>query len=81
MLSNMKYKAFSILLFLFAFFCLLDGLLSVAGILVILGIGLWVWGNVKLNYARDERSIKRDARRDAKYNKVYEEEYHKQRRK
>lgn len=81
MLSNLKFKVISIVLFLFAFFCLLDGLISVALVLVILGIGLWVWGNMKLNYARDERSIKRDARRDAKYNKIYEEEYHKQRRK
>ncbi|PDY24407.1 hypothetical protein COM83_08220 [Bacillus cereus] len=68
-------------LFFFALVFLLDGYISIAFLLVLIGIGMWAWGNARLKVAREEGAIKKDARRQAKYDKVFNKEYYKERRK
>ncbi|MGH0943944.1 hypothetical protein ACQVTS_22245 [Bacillus mycoides] len=77
----MKFKLIAVVFFFFALVFLLDGYISIAFLLVLIGIGMWVWGNVRLKAAREEGAIKKDARRQAKYDKVFNEEYYKERRK
>ncbi|EJS65835.1 hypothetical protein CN425_02310 [Bacillus cereus] len=81
MLGHMKFKLIAVVFFFFALVFLLDGYISIAFLLVLIGIGMWAWGNVKLKAAREEGVIKKDARRQAKYDKVFNKEYYKERRK
>ncbi|OOR30808.1 hypothetical protein [Bacillus cereus] len=81
MLGHMKFKLIAVVFFFFALVFLLDGYISIAFLLVLIGIGMWAWGNVRLRAAREEGEIKRDARRQAKYDKVFNKEYYKERRK
>ncbi|MDA1667701.1 hypothetical protein PDK09_19710 [Bacillus cereus] len=81
MLSHVKFKLVAVVFFFFALVFLLDGYISIAFLLILIGIGVWAWGNVKLKAAREEGEIKKDARRQAKYDKVFNKEYYKERRK
>ncbi|KAB2440634.1 hypothetical protein DXB51_15910 [Bacillus cereus] len=81
MLSHVKFKLVAVVFFFFALVFLLDGYIAIAFLLVLVGIGMWAWGNVRLKAAREEGEIKKDARRRAKYDKVYDKEYYKERRK
>ncbi|MED0991440.1 hypothetical protein [Bacillus nitratireducens] len=81
MLGHMKFKLIAVVFFFFALVFLLDGYISIAFLLVLIGIGMWAWGNVRLKAAREEGAIKKDARRQAKYDKVFNKEYYKERRK
>ncbi|MBM6646881.1 MULTISPECIES: hypothetical protein [Bacillus] len=81
MLGHMKFKLIAVVFFFFALVFLLDGYISIAFLLVLIGIGMWAWGNVRLRAAREEGEIKKDARRQAKYDKVFNKEYYKERRK
>ncbi|KAA0764509.1 hypothetical protein [Bacillus sp. SH5-2] len=81
MLSHVKFKLIAVVFFFFALVFLLDGYIAIAFLLVLIGIGMWAWGNVRLKAAREEGEIKKDARRQAKYDKVFNKEYYKERRK
>ncbi|MGG3445223.1 hypothetical protein [Bacillus nitratireducens] len=81
MLGHMKFKLIAVVFFFFALVFLLDGYISIAFLLVLIGIGMWAWGNARLKVAREEGAIKKDARRQAKYDKVFNKEYYKERRK
>lgn len=81
MFGHIKFKFIAVIFFFFALVFLLDGYIPIAFLLVLIGIGMWAWGNARLKSAREEGVIKRDARRQAKYDKTFDKEYDKERRK
>ncbi|QWG36677.1 hypothetical protein [Bacillus mycoides] len=81
MFSHLKFKLIAIVFFFFSFVLILDGYVAIAFLLFLIGIGMWVLGNAKLNSAKEEGAIKKDARKQAKYDKIFNKEYYKERRK